>query len=238
MTKLVDQFGTKYFADHYAAEVGAFLKEQAKNGNPVDLADARLCYSSMEAARVAAYDGCELHDSMDPEREAYFAENRRRRKRQLELEEIGEEMLYVPPTYDLILPYMHRLSSDCVYCLGTYGDPSVEAAYIVLVQAARPDVTIDLKRDVDTVMRMVYDNLFPNTHRWESFYVLRGTTFVEETPDANNYDRFIQSNVVVPTDFGRKRLLALGEWRRCLSRVSEIIEKKLRPKKRHIKDYL
>ena len=74
MTKLVDQFGTQYFASHYAGEVKSFLSTVKQ----VDLAGARICRDVMKHITSAAYEGVEVHDTEDPEQEAYFEENRRR----------------------------------------------------------------------------------------------------------------------------------------------------------------
>lgn len=63
MTKLVNQFGTQYFASHYAGEVKSFLSTVKQ----VDLAGARICRDVMKHITSAAYEGVEVHDTEDPE---------------------------------------------------------------------------------------------------------------------------------------------------------------------------
>lgn len=231
MTKLVDQFGTAYFAAHYSGEVKQFLSTV----QCVDLAGARICRDVMKHVMSAAYDGVEVRDTQDPERDAYFMENRRRRE--LQQSNPTPILLPIPIHVEETIPLIKSLRQDKLYAIKD-GRLSSNKAFMFLVQAARPEIRIDLGSSVGEVMALVYDNLFPNSHHWSEFYVLVGTTFVVKKPVAGEYSSFLNENIAVPTDFGQKCLFKLPEWSHCIDRVSRILDKSMKPKTRKIKDYL
>lgn len=231
MTKLIDQLGTKYFAAHYAGDVKTFLS----TAKEVDLAGAKICRDVMKHVMSAAYAGVEVHDTEDLEREAYFEENRRRR----ELQKSGTKVidLPIPTCAGEVIPLIKSLDEGKTYRI-LDGRSDSHKAFTVLVQATRPEIRIDLNSSVGEVLALVHDNLYPNTHRWEEFYVLVGFTFVVKRPAPDEYSSFINDNIAVPTAFGKEKLYRLPEWAHCLRRVSRILEKSMKPRNRRIKDYL
>lgn len=231
MTKLVDKFGTQYFAAHYAGEVKQFLSTATE----VDLAGARICRDVMKHILTAAYAGVVVHDSEDPEREAYFEENRRRRE--LQKSSPTPTLLPIPSRVEDIIPTIKSLDETKLYSIKD-GRQASNQAFVFLVQAARPEIRIDLGSYVGEVMALVYGNLFPSSHRWEEFYVLVGTTFMVKRPLPGEYNTFINENLAVPTDFGQKCLFKLQEWSHCIDRITRVLEKSMKPRNRHIKDYL
>lgn len=231
MTKIVDQFGTAYFAAHYAGEVKQFLSTV----KAVDLAGAKICRDVMKHVMVAAYSGIEIHDTQDPEREAYFEENRRRRE--LQKSNPTPVSLPIPTCAAEVVPTIKSLDPAKLYSIED-GRLAANQAFVFLVQAARPEIRIDLGSYVGEIMALVYDNLFPSSHRWSEFYVLVGTTFVVKKPLAGEYSNFINENIVVPTDFGKVCLFKMPEWRSCIDRISRLLDKSMKPRSRKIKDYL
>lgn len=231
MTKLVDQFGTQYFAAHFSGEVKQFLSTATE----VDLAGARICRDVMKHIMSAAYEGAEIHDTQDPEREAYFQENKRRRE--LQKSKPTPIVLSIPTCAEDTIPLIQALNPEKLYSIQD-GRLISNQAFVFLVQAARPEIRVDLGSYVGEILALVYDNLFPNTHRWEAFYELVGTTFVIRRPPPGEYNSYINENIVVPTDFGQKCLFKFPEWERCIDRISKLLEKSMKPRNRHIKDYL
>lgn len=231
MTKLVDQFGTKYFAAHYAGEVKKFLS----TAKQVDLAGARICRDVMKHVSSAAYEGVEIHDTEDPEREAYFEENRRRRE--LQKSNPTPVPLPIPSSSDEVIRLIKALDPNKLYGISD-GRLVSNQAFVCLVQAARPEIKIDLGSYVGEVMALVYNNLFPSSHRWDEFYVLVGTTFVVQRPTPGEYSNFINEHIAIPSVFGKECLFKLPEWDRCIGRISHLLEKSMKPKSRKIKDYL
>lgn len=229
--KLIEHFGTQYFAAHYAGEVQTFLSTVQE----VDIAGARICRDVMKYVMSAAYNGVLVRDTEDAERDAFFEENRRRRE--LQTATITRQVLPLPSTLEEVIPLIKSLDEDIYYNLPD-GRLRVEQAFSFLVQAARPEIKIDLKSCVGEMLAFVYSNLFPTQHTWEEFYVLVGSTFTIQRPSPETYNQFLSENIVVPTDFGRKCLFKLPEWERCINRVSSMLEKSLRPKERKLNDFL
>lgn len=231
MNKIVEDFGTIYLASHYAGEVLNYLS----NHDEVDLAGARICADVMRHLNTAAYNGKNIRDTADPERDWYMQENRRRG----EMQRSSPQTVTLPtPTaatgvYDLIM----SLRTDLIY---TPRDSRIEAiSTAILSQAARPELQLDLKSQVSDVFKLIHRNLFPSKHRWEEFYVLQnGTTFVIKKPKPEEYNQFVSDNIVVPTEFGNTCLFKLREWDTCLDRIAKLLEKSLRPRNKKIKDYL
>lgn len=231
MTKLVDQFGTQYFASHYAGEVKTFLS----TAKEVDLAGARICRDVMKHIMSAAYDGVEVHDTEDPEREAYFGENRRRRE--LQKSNPTPVPLSIPASSDEVIPAIKSLDPNKLYSIRD-GRLVSNQAFVFLIQAARPEIKVDLGSYVGEILALIYDNLFPSSYKWDEFYVLVGTTFVVQRPAPGEYNSFINEHIAVPSVFGRECLFKLPEWDRCIRRISQLLEKSMKPKNRKIKDYL
>ena len=231
MTKLVDQFGTQYFASHYAGEVNSFLSTV----NQVDLAGARICRDVMKYIMSAAYAGLEVHDTEDPEREAFFAENRRRRE--LDRSCPTPIPLPLPHSDEEVVTLIKSLDPDKMYCMGN-GKSDVDRAFAFLVQAARPEIKIDLQSSVGELFKLIADNLYPNSHQWDEFYVLIGYTFAVQRPIPGEYRAFLSDNLAIPSVFGREVLFKLPEWRHCIDRISKLLEKSMKPRNRKIKDYL
>ena len=231
MTKLVDQFGTQYFASHYAGEVKSFLSTVKQ----VDLAGARICRDVMKHITSAAYEGVEVHDTEDPEREAYFEENRRR----LELQKSCPTSvpLPLPANAEDAVNVINSLDPSRLYHMEN-GRADADRAFAFIVQAARPEIKIDLRSSVGELFKLIADNLYPNSHRWEEFYVLVGFTFVVQRPVPGEYNLFLSDNLAIPTEFGKENLFKLPEWRHCIDRVVKVLEKSMKPKNRKIKDYL
>lgn len=231
MTKLVDQFGTQYFASHFSGEVKSFLSTVQE----VDLAGARICRDVMKHIITASADGVEVHDTEDSEREEFFRESRRRR----ELQKSNPQAvpLPIPTTPEEVVPLIKSLDSNKLYGIRD-GRSISNQAFVFLVQAARPEIRIDLGSYVGEILAIVYDNLYPTSHKWDEFYVLAGTTFVVQRPDPAEYSRFINDNVAVPTAFGQECLFKLPEWDRCIKHIFKLLEKSMKPKSRKIKDYL
>ena len=165
MTKLVDQFGTQYFASHYAGEVKSFLSTVKQ----VDLAGARICRDVMKHITSAAYEGVEVHDTEDPEREAYFEENRRR----LELQKSCPTSvpLPLPSTAEDAVNVINSLDPSRLYHMEN-GRADADRAFAFIVQAARPEIKIDLRSSVGELFKLIADNLYPNSHRWEESALL------------------------------------------------------------------
>lgn len=231
MSKLVDHFGTKYFAVHYNGELQRYLATQ----QVLDIADARLCRETMQSVMTAASNGLEVHDSLDPEREALFAENRRRKELQAK---VGTRIpLPIPRYKEKVLPLIKDLDPSKHYLLWD-GSSQTALAFACLVQAARPEIKLDLGSYVAEMLAMVYNNLYPSSHRWDEFYVLVGNTFVVKSPLPGEYHTFLQNNLAVPTVFGAECLYNKEEWGRCLERITRILEKGLSFNKRKIADYL
>lgn len=233
MTKLVDQFGTKYFAHHYAYEVKTFLDRE--DVREIDLAGARICHTVMSRIMTAAHNGLVVHDTTDPVRDAFFEENRRRRKLQQSL--AGAVDLPIPQSIEQVSVLVKRLDPNVTYVL-RMGALTTNRAFAVLVQFLRPEITIDLGSDAVEVLSLVYDNLFPNNHVWDEFYRVAGATYEVVQVGSADYRSFISDNIVVPTVFGKERLLNLPEWSRCFSRVVSLLESGLKPTNKRIADYI
>ena len=137
MTKLVDQFGTQYFASHFSGEVKSFLSTVQE----VDLAGARICRDVMKHIITASADGVEVHDTEDSEREEFFRESRRRR----ELQKSNPQAvpLPIPTTPEEVVPLIKSLDSNKLYGIRD-GRSISNQAFVFLVQAARPEIRIDL----------------------------------------------------------------------------------------------
>lgn len=145
--------------------------------------------------------------------------------------------LPLPTTTESVIPTIKALSPEKLYSIPN-GRAMLNASFVFLVQAARPEIQIDLGNSVGEVLALIYDNLFPSSHRWDNFYKLVSPTFVMAQPPAGEYNNFIRDNIVVPADFGTKCLFTLPEWSYCISRISKLLDKRMNPKKRKIKDYL
>lgn len=231
MIKLVEQFGTKYFAAHWVSDVQKFLKTV----DAVDIADARLCRSVMEYVLLAASNGVEVHDTLDPEREADFEEGRRRRAL---TEKYGTpKLLQLPTTSIDVLPSIKALQPDVLYAFND-GERVAVQAYVFLLQAARPEVLVDLGSSVGNILAFVYSNLFPSKHKWKEFYILRAHTFVVKHAPDDGYSSFISDNIVVPTDFGNACLFKLPEWQACIERAARILDKSFQSKELRLRDFL
>lgn len=117
----------------------------------------------------AAYEGVEVHDTEDPEREAYFEENRRR----LELQKSCPTSvpLPLPATAEDAVNVINSLDPSRLYHMEN-GRADADRAFAFIVQAARPEIKIDLRSSVGELFKLIADNLYPNSHHWEEFYVL------------------------------------------------------------------
>lgn len=231
MNKLVDQFGTKYFPAHFTGDLERFLKTVTE----IDVADARLCRDTMQVIITATHQGLYVQDSLDAERDAFFAENRRRQE--LQKQSPQTTALPIPTQLEDVLPTIRSLSPDKVYKLSN-GSGEGAYAFACLVQAARPEIQFDLGVYAPAILSMVYKSLYPSDHQWMEFNVLRGPTFVRVSPRPGEYHALLRDNIAVPVEFGTKCLYPLPEWQRCLERISRILESSLSKKTRKIADYL
>jgi len=231
MNKLVDHFGTKYFASHFANDVRIYLDTV----DEIDIADARICRDVMKYVDEAVSRGVVVRDTLDPERDAYLLENKRRRDAKSAC--APTRVLPFPASVEEVIPTIKSLSSKEIYRMQSGASPEHQA-FAALVEAARPDICINPESYVRELLFIVYDNLFPNPHVWEEYYVLIGNTFYIKKVAPEEVHDFLLNNIAVPTDFGTKNLTQLPEWDHCLNKLMQVLQKGLRPKNRKIKDYL
>lgn len=235
MTKLVEHFNTCYFPSHFSSNVGALVRKE----KGTDIAGAHICRDVMEVLICLSYQGAAIVDSEDSERNGYFMENHRRGRNTAEIAATGTTFstLRLPKSVAEVPELITKLETGKVY--GTdLNQVKLQLAYIFLVQAARPDITIDLGATVPQLFLTIYRNLLPSPHRWENFYVLTGNTFIETQAPKEGYDTFISTNVCVPTDFGRICLFKEPAWAPCIKRITRHLELQLQSKRKSLTDYI
>ena len=91
---------------------------------------------------------------------------------------------------------------------------------------------------LDQFLTRIYDQLDFTAYKWEEFYVLKGLTFEVMTPDPENYDMFVRSNIVVPTVLGKEPLQDKDAWQGCLEHMSKLLVLYLDPPCRKMRDFL
>ena len=199
MTKLIDEIGTKYLTTNFAGEVTRLLSKV----DGVDLAGARICKDVMSSILTAAYNGVNIIDSENSERNSFLAENRKRGELQRSLP--PKVSLPCPKTVDEIIPLIKSLDKSLVYEI--QDGSKLSLSFATIAQAARPEITLSLGGWVPPFLSFINMNLFPTSHRWEEFYVVAGNTFEVKRPSQDGYSSFISEHVAVPTNEGRIAIL-------------------------------
>lgn len=235
MVKLVDSMGTKYIHMGYYKELQDLLEGELK-GQEIDLADARLPRDTWELVQTLGVRGtCSFCDSMDSKRDRILKENRRR---YLEEQNTQYAELHIPPAMEYMEKYLDSYEPGKTYRVLSKTN-QFAAAWVILVQAARPDITIDLYTLTTTVFGLIKRNLPVSSYPvGEPVYYLTGTAFdIEENPTID----FIRRESCVPVEFGQQCLYKqpyIDRWERCLNVIEAIVNREINPTVRHIADFL
>ena len=233
MVNLLSKFDTKYIHDAYYKDLEVVLKEL--KGEDVDIADARLTKNTW--ALVQDYNArglCTCHDTLDPERDRVLKINR---QRYLEERNTPVVEFFMPKSIESMESVLDSYVPGQRYKI-MRGSTYFTAAWVILVQAARPEIDIDLGAVVIQVFELISSNLLPSEYPPGPVYYRTGTTFdTKDNPDKD----FILSNMCVPVEFGQACLYKKGyveRWDRVLQAAERIVNREINQQHRHISDFL
>lgn len=230
MINVVKELDTKYLAAHYVKDLYRLFERDSE----LDLGGARVCRDCMQAIIRALGEGAHIYDSVDKKQDDYLKDACARMKKQEELAKISTK-LYLPQDLDKTMDYIKRLEVGPVYEVDT--DRELNIAYIVMVQALRPEIQINPSILMGRLFAFIRSNLFPSKKKWGEFYRMAGHTFVIEKP-ASDYEAYVSDNTVVPTAFGKDVLIDLEEWQPVIKAATDDYEYSFQHKFHRIKDYL
>lgn len=223
MEKLVDVFGTKYFTYNWARKISRYLDDHKE----VDIAGARLVKRSVDELTSAIERGAYVIDSEDHRRNALLEENRRRAKLSYRTQRLPRIA-----SVSEFNQYIRTLSEDVVY--EPDGDFKLSIPLAVLIQCVKPRVKFDFGNVYRKVFEYIVLKLYPNPHKWTKFNMLVGSTFTEvEVEDGCIYiplkgmvplDEVMQSELLIPIEFGREYLENKPEWDDFIYKVVADIE--------------
>jgi len=206
--------------------------EAAKSGTPVefDLADAKLTPDISSTINQFQLKGIDFIDSKNAYRNSILLENRKRRG--IDLSEF-----VVLPEYDTsvnIKDYIASLDKNTKYKMPN-NKPNVYIPLVIMIMISRPSITVAFDKHSSELFDFVGSNLsVSDIQRYDEFYLttLEGTmvvkfengyTYTEQLGRAD-FDTVLSTGSLVPTVFGKEKLLNDEAWRSlfslCLKRLT------------------
>lgn len=247
MVKLVEELGTKYFHFDWENEVRRVLNEHKEDG--VDIADARLVQNINHVVFNYVRSGYNIVDTLDPERERFLRMNAERGRLAAETE--SWPLLSPPPVIKKIaggmlmpdVPIEERIAGLPQGACYQYKSAQQSAMYyVILVTAARPDITIRYGAYTREVFLFIRDNMRMNLLPHMPLLLLdKSGNFYEVEPPADGFRDFVMDNICIPAEFGKVNLFQ-GEpaerWMLVLDNAYNYLYKMLHPQTPHITDFL
>ena len=239
MEKLVDVFGTKYFAAHWSSHVAAYLHKHPE----IDLAGARLTKAVVDQISIAIDKGAYIIDSENKYRDRLLAENRRRKMLTYKAKPLPRIQRYID------LPgYMENLDMSVTYTIDREEHIYIPIAVLLLIYY--PEFNIDFNFSYEKLFKYVDLHLYPSNHVWDKFYILTGSTFdVLEFVNGKAYFPLVgertyqdvmedESIFLIPYEFGNIILSEKEEWYDFIDKVLLDIEEALRASQFKLKDFI
>lgn len=226
VTQVVYALGTKYIIESMEAKFRNILASAAKNGDIVDLSQAKLSPTNASHLREY-YSKVDFINSTDSELNELLKNNMANARAEV----IKYPRLQLPPkpTFPDFTKYVKTLKAGDKYALVPSFTNERQLAFATMLILKRSDVDWDVSESIKYIYDFVYNEWYMRHEQHDEYIEIVGNAIVPRrvTPDGMigsrasemmNVRQYILSHNILPADFGNKDLVRIeggkpqGEW--------------------------